>query len=80
MAEIIYKKFRDFYHLRRAVANIIHQAECEYFINALLEHKHQSREIFRICDRILGRNKDLPLPPGHTDEELGTMFKNFLHH
>ena len=73
-----WQKFRDFYHLRRVVASIINQAECEYFTNMLLEYKHQSREIFRICDRLLGRNQDLPLPPGYTDEKLATMFNNFF--
>ena len=70
--------FRDFYQLRTVVSNIIHQAKCEYFTNTLLEHKHQPREIFRICNRLLGRNKDLPLPPSYTDEELATKFNNFF--
>ena len=73
-----WQKFRDFSQLRRAVSNIIHLAECEYFTNTLLEHKYQPKEIFRICDRLLGRNQDLPLPPGYTNEELATMFSNFL--
>ena len=60
------------------MSNIIHQAECEYFTNTLLEHKHQPREIFRTCDGLLGRNQDLPLPPGYTDEELSTMLNNFF--
>ena len=60
------------------MSNIILQAECEYFTNTFLEHKHQRKEIFRICDRLLGRNHDIPLPPGYTDEELATMFNNFF--
>ena len=76
--QINWQKIRDFYQLRRAVSNIIHQAECEHFTNILLEHKHQPREIFRICDRLLERYQDLPLPPGYTNEELATMFNNFF--
>ena len=26
----------------------------------------------------MGRNQDLPLPPGYTNEELATMFNNFF--
>ena len=36
------------------------------------------RKIFRICDDILGRKQDLPLPPGHTDEELAERFNKFF--
>ena len=72
------QKFRDFYQLRRAVSNIMHQVECEFFTNTLLEHKYQPKEIFRICDRLMGRNQDLPLPPGYTDEGLATRFNNFI--
>ena len=55
------------------MANIIHQAECEYFTNTLQEHKHQPREIFRIYVIY-----SLPLSPGYTDDELATMFNNFF--
>ena len=72
------QKFRVFYQIRSAVANIVHQAECEYFMNTLLKYKHQPREIFRICYRLLGRNQDIPLPPGYTDELLAAMFNNFF--
>ena len=60
------------------MANIIHWTECEFCTNTPLKHKHQPREIFRIYDRLLRRNQDLPLPPGYTDEQLATMFNNFF--
>ena len=35
-------------------------------------------KIFRICNGILGRKQDLPLPPGYTEEEQAERFNKFF--
>ena len=34
--------------------------------------------MFTICNNLLGRNQDLPLPPGFMNEELAEYFNNFF--
>ena len=50
----------------------------EYYHTQLQENIHDSKKIFRVCDGILGWKWDLPLPPGHTDEELAEWINNFF--
>ena len=34
--------------------------------------------MFRVCDKLLGRNHDLPLPPSFREEQLASRFSDFL--
>ena len=51
-----------FYQQRRYVANIIRQAQKSFYIKTLLENRTNFKEIFTITNRLLYRNKPLPLP------------------
>ena len=42
------------------------------------DNKNNSKEVFRICDSLLGHNQDLPIPPEYTDDQLANMFNDFF--
>ena len=70
--------FMDFYHARRAVSNLIDTAKKGYYHDMLFENRHNSKEVFHICNSLLGRNQELPMPPGFTDSQLAENFNNFF--
>ena len=60
------------------VSNLLDDAERKYYHTQLHDNSHNLKKIFRICDGILGRELDLPLPPGHTEEEQAERFNKFF--
>ena len=60
------------------VSNLLDDAERKYYHTQLQDNSHNLKKIFRICDGILGRKQDLPLPPGHTEEEQAERFNKFF--
>ena len=52
-----------FYYQRRCVANIIKSAQREYYINEIRENRNNFKAVFKISNKLLFRNKQLPLPP-----------------
>ena len=52
-------------------------AECLHYHQFLFQHKTNTKEIFRVCDKLLGRNHDLPLPPSFSEEELASRISDF---
>ena len=52
--------------------------ECLYYHEFLSQCKTNTKEIFRICDKLLGRNHDLPLPPSFSEDELASGFSDFF--
>ena len=70
--------FKDFYHARQAILNLIDTAEKGYYHDMLLENRHNSKEVFRICNSLLGRNQQSPMPPGFTNLQLAENFNHFF--
>ena len=70
--------FNTFYRARYIVSNLMDAAENKFYKDSLANHQGNTKEIFKICDSLLGRNQDLPLPPGFTDKEQATQFNNFF--
>ena len=68
----------DFYCARRAISNLIDTAKKGYYHDMILENRHNSKEVFHICNSLLGRNQELPMPPGFTDSQLAENFNNFF--
>ena len=60
------------------VRNLLDKAERRYCHTQLHDSSHNLKKIFRICDGILGRKQDLPLPPGYTEEEQAERFNKFF--
>ena len=52
--------------------------ECLYYCELLSQHKTNTKQIFRVCDKLLGRNHDLPLPPSFSKEKLASRFSDFF--
>ena len=71
-------RFLEFYRLWRMVSNLLDNADRKYYHIQLQDNTHNFKKIFRICDGILGRKWDLPLPQGNTDEELSERFNKFF--
>ena len=59
------------------VNNLLDEAERRWYHTKLQDNSYNFKKIFRICDGIIGRKQDLPLPPGHT-EELAERFNKFF--
>ena len=71
-------RFLSLYHMRRIVSNLLDSAEREYYKTTLTDNKNNSKEMFRICDSLLGCNQDLPMPSGYTGDQLANMFNDFF--
>ena len=70
--------FTTFYRTRHIVSNLMDAAENRFYKDPLAQHQGNTKEIFKICDSLFGRNQDLPLPPGFTDEEQSSCINNFF--
>ena len=70
--------FTAFYHQHRLVANLLDKAEHEFFLNSIVENTNKYRQIYTICNQLLGRTKESSLPPGFTNQELGDRFNNYF--
>ena len=71
-------KFLEFYRAQRTTTNILNQANKNYFCKLVKDNHTNTKKIFAICNKLLGRNQDLPLPPGFMNEELAECFNNFF--
>ena len=71
-------KFTIFYNQRRLVSNLMDNAERSYYTSKLTENKSNFKEIFNICNNLLGRNKDLPLPPSEDNQSLANSFNEYF--
>ena len=60
------------------VSNLLDEAKRKYYHTQLHDNSCNLKKNFRICDGILGRKQDLPLPPGHTEEEQAERFNKFF--
>ena len=69
--------FTTFYRARCIVSNLMDAAENKFYKDSLAQHKGNTKEIFKLCDSLLGRNQDLSLPPGFADEEQASHFNDF---
>ena len=71
-------KFLEFYRLRCLTTNILDQAERNYFCKLVHDNCTKTKKIFAICNNLLGRSQDHPLPPGSTDKELAECFSKYF--
>ena len=73
------EKFLQFYYQQWLVSNMWNQAERSFFQEALADNRTNFKEIFNICNTILGRNNILPLPPSDSNTSLANNFNNYFH-
>ena len=72
------EKYEQFHKQWRTVSNLMDLAECKFFLNKIIENKSNYKEVYNVCNQLLGRNKDLPLPPNCTNKELADRFNTFF--
>ena len=48
------------------------------FLNKIIENKANYKDVYKICNEFLGRNKDLPLPPYSSNFQLAKDFNKFF--
>ena len=70
--------FTTFYRARHIVSNLMDAAESKLYKDSLAQHQGNTKEIFKICGSLLGRNQDHPLPSGFTDKEQASCFNDFF--
>ena len=57
---------------------MLNSAERYFLHSRLYENSSNPKQIFRICNSLLGRKKDSPFPPGFTNQELANNFNSFF--
>ena len=60
------------------VANLLDKAEQKFFLNSIIENSANYKCIYEICNNLLGRSKDTPLPPGKLNKDLAVSFNNYF--
>ena len=53
-------------------------AKKDFYKATLNENKHKYKKVFGICNTLLGRNQELPLPTCNSNKELANDFNTFL--
>ena len=53
-------------------------AKKDFYKTSLNENKYNYKKIFGICNNLLGRNQDLPLPTYNSNKELANEFNIFF--
>ena len=48
--------FNTFYRARHIVSNLMDATENKFYKDSLAHHQGNTKEIFKICDSLLGRN------------------------
>ena len=62
----------------RLMSNLLDKAERDFFWTSITENSSNYKRIYEICNHLLGRTKDSPMPPGVTNKDLACRFNNFF--
>ena len=60
------------------VSNLLNKAKRDFFCTSVTENSSNYKRIYEICNHLLGRTKDSPMPPGVTNKDLAYRFNNFF--
>ena len=71
-------KFIDFYRKCREVDNMMGRAERSYYLSSLNDNRFNIKKIYTIYDDLLGKRKELPLPPADSKQALANRFNKFF--
>ena len=71
-------KYQDFCTHCRLVSNLLFATEKEYYHDTFCEHSENIKQVFKLCDSLLGRGKEQLLPPGLNNQELADKFNKFF--
>ena len=70
--------YQTFYNQRHYCSNIIKSAQRQYFKEKLTDNLDNYKEIFRLTNKLLGRDNDLPLPPAEDLTIQANEFNDFF--
>ena len=71
-------KCQDFCTQCRLVSNLLFATEKEYYRDTFHEHSGNIKQVFKLCNSLLGRGKEHSLPPGLNNQELADNFNKFF--
>ena len=71
-------RYWDFCSQCRLVSNLLFATEKEYYHDNLHEHSGNIKQVFKLCDSLLGRKKEQLFPPGLNNQELAYKFNQFF--
>ena len=54
------------------------RAERSYYLSSLHDNRFNIKKVHAICEDLLGRRKELPLPPAESKQELANRFNKFF--
>ena len=60
------------------MANLLDKAEWKFFLTSIIENSANYKCIYEICNNLLGRSKDTPLPPGIPNKDFAVSFNNYF--
>ena len=66
--------FMKFYRLCRLLSNTVDIVEKAYYKDKVRECKNDYKQVFSVCNSLLGRGKGLPLPPCESKQQLANEF------
>ena len=70
--------YQAFYNQRHHCSNIVKSAQRQYFMEKISENQYNYKEIFRLTNKLLGKDNGLPLPPTEDLSALANGFNNYL--
>ena len=70
--------YQAFYNQRQYCSNLIKSAQRQFFKGKITENHGNYKEIFRITNKLLGREDELPLPPAEDLITQANQFNDFF--
>ena len=70
--------YQAFYNQRCQCSNIIKSGQRQYFMEKISENRYNYKDIFRLTNKLLGKDNELPLPPTEDLSVLANEFNNFF--
>ena len=70
--------YQAFYNQRHYCSNIIKSVQRQYFKEKLTENCNNYKEIFRLTNKLLGKDNELPLPPAEDLTIQANEFNDFF--
>ena len=67
-----------FHCQHQLILNLLDKAEQKFFLTSITENSSNYKSICEICNHLLGRSKDSPLPPGIPNKDLAVRFNNYF--
>ena len=71
-------KLIDFYRKCREVDNMMDRSERSYYLSSLHDNRFNTKKIYVVCDDLLDRSKELPLPQAESNQKLANRFNQFF--